>query len=197
MCCFSCFTTYSGNNCFSHCLFSILKSTWLYSGSILCEVALLTRSSAAVRLAPEETSANLTGYEHNGVTCIGMKTDIPVINHLIWLSVLDFAIVPLSKSHMKPWLSELRVWGNSDLNFCSLFAYLTSDWLWESTHRVPMPVLVLDLMWNWDIWSGSDSVMPLYKLCLAIHDASWFLAAVQKITIINHTTWAHHLWPDA
>lgn len=32
----------------------------------------------AVRLAPEEISAKLTGYEHNGVTCIGLKTDIPV-----------------------------------------------------------------------------------------------------------------------
>lgn len=31
-----------------------------------------------VRLAPEDTSGNLTGYEHNAVTCIGMKTDIPV-----------------------------------------------------------------------------------------------------------------------
>lgn len=31
-----------------------------------------------VRLAPEETSIKLTGYEHNAVTCIGMKTDIPV-----------------------------------------------------------------------------------------------------------------------
>ncbi|GMH26641.1 hypothetical protein Nepgr_028484 [Nepenthes gracilis] len=41
-----------------------------------------------LRLAPEETSAALTGYEHNGVTCIGMKTDIPVI--------LDEAIVKLS-----------------------------------------------------------------------------------------------------
>ncbi|XP_024043172.1 uncharacterized protein LOC18050003 isoform X2 [Citrus clementina] len=30
-----------------------------------------------LRLAPEETSMNLTGYEHNAVTCIGMKTDIP------------------------------------------------------------------------------------------------------------------------
>ncbi|KAL6550180.1 hypothetical protein OROMI_020668 [Orobanche minor] len=32
-----------------------------------------------MRLAPEETSVKLTGFEHNGVTCIGMKTDIPVI----------------------------------------------------------------------------------------------------------------------
>ncbi|XP_057977783.1 uncharacterized protein LOC131164534 [Malania oleifera] len=41
-----------------------------------------------LRLAPEESSHQLTGYEHNGVTCIGMKTDIPVI--------LDEAIVKLS-----------------------------------------------------------------------------------------------------
>ncbi|VFQ70747.1 unnamed protein product [Cuscuta campestris] len=32
-----------------------------------------------MRLAPEEISRNLTGYEHNGVTCIGMKTDIPEV----------------------------------------------------------------------------------------------------------------------
>ncbi|KAL6550158.1 hypothetical protein OROMI_020646 [Orobanche minor] len=32
-----------------------------------------------MRLAPEETSMKLTGFEHNGVTCIGMKTGIPVI----------------------------------------------------------------------------------------------------------------------
>ncbi|CAN1185937.1 hypothetical protein LINPERHAP2_LOCUS37859 [Linum perenne] len=40
-----------------------------------------------MRLAPEETSYQLTGFEHNAVTCIGMKTDIPVI--------LDEAIVKL------------------------------------------------------------------------------------------------------
>nr|XP_043628916.1 uncharacterized protein LOC122600278 [Erigeron canadensis] len=40
-----------------------------------------------LRLAPEEISNKLTGYEHNGVTCVGMKTDIPVI--------LDEAIVKL------------------------------------------------------------------------------------------------------
>ena len=34
--------------------------------------------NCAVRLAPEETSSELTGYGHNAVTCIGMKTDIPV-----------------------------------------------------------------------------------------------------------------------
>ncbi|XP_077234376.1 ybaK/aminoacyl-tRNA synthetase-associated domain-containing protein [Tasmannia lanceolata] len=32
-----------------------------------------------LRLAPEKESLKLTGFEHNGVTCIGMKTDIPVI----------------------------------------------------------------------------------------------------------------------
>ncbi|KAK1381794.1 putative ybaK/aminoacyl-tRNA synthetase-associated domain-containing protein [Heracleum sosnowskyi] len=30
-------------------------------------------------LAPEEVSELLTGYVRNGVTCIGMKTDIPII----------------------------------------------------------------------------------------------------------------------
>lgn len=47
-----------------------------------------------LRLAPEETSAKLTGYEHNGVTCIGMRTDIPVI--------LDEAIVNLKPDYF--WL---------------------------------------------------------------------------------------------
>ncbi|KAL5718288.1 hypothetical protein ACHQM5_011206 [Ranunculus cassubicifolius] len=32
-----------------------------------------------LRLAPEEESMKLTGYKRNAVTCIGMKTDIPVI----------------------------------------------------------------------------------------------------------------------
>ncbi|XP_058224779.1 uncharacterized protein LOC131333951 [Rhododendron vialii] len=41
-----------------------------------------------LRLAPEEISQKLTGYEHNAVTCIGMKTNIPVI--------LDEAIVKLN-----------------------------------------------------------------------------------------------------
>ncbi|XP_006358353.1 uncharacterized protein [Solanum tuberosum] len=41
-----------------------------------------------MRLAPEETSIKLTGFEHNGVTCVGMKTDIPVI--------LDEAIAKLN-----------------------------------------------------------------------------------------------------
>ncbi|GAB2209951.1 hypothetical protein Droror1_Dr00027180 [Drosera rotundifolia] len=42
----------------------------------------------SLRLALEETSATLTGYEHNAVRCIGMKTEIPVI--------LDEAIGKLS-----------------------------------------------------------------------------------------------------
>ncbi|KAL2238022.1 UNVERIFIED_CONTAM: hypothetical protein Sindi_0993900, partial [Sesamum indicum] len=37
----------------------------------------ISKKKFNMRLAPEETSAKLTGYEHNGVTCIGMKTDIP------------------------------------------------------------------------------------------------------------------------
>ncbi|KAH0456347.1 hypothetical protein IEQ34_014254 [Dendrobium chrysotoxum] len=32
-----------------------------------------------LRLAPEEESLKLTGFVHNAVTCVGMKTDIPVI----------------------------------------------------------------------------------------------------------------------
>lgn len=47
-----------------------------------------------LRLAPEEISNNLTGFEHNAVTCIGMKTDIPVI--------LDEAIAKLSPDYF--WL---------------------------------------------------------------------------------------------
>ncbi|KAL3818215.1 hypothetical protein ACJIZ3_004120 [Penstemon smallii] len=47
----------------------------------------ISKKKFNLRLAPEETSVKLTGYEHNGVTCIGMKTDIPVI--------LDEAIVKL------------------------------------------------------------------------------------------------------
>ena len=31
-----------------------------------------------MRLAPEETSIELTGFEHNAVTCVGMKTILPV-----------------------------------------------------------------------------------------------------------------------
>ncbi|XP_021768458.1 uncharacterized protein LOC110732767 isoform X2 [Chenopodium quinoa] len=34
-----------------------------------------------LRLAPEEISNNLTGFEHNAVTCIGMKTDIPLVGY--------------------------------------------------------------------------------------------------------------------
>ncbi|GLT78390.1 hypothetical protein SLA2020_499270 [Shorea laevis] len=48
----------------------------------------ISKKKFNMRLAPEETSINLTGFEHNAVTCIGMKTDIPVI--------LDEAIVKLN-----------------------------------------------------------------------------------------------------
>lgn len=57
-----------------------------------------------VRLAPEETSIKLTGFEHNAVTCIGMKTNIPVsfvstplfhfrdrIKIFVWLKLTDFS----------------------------------------------------------------------------------------------------------
>ncbi|KAI3756541.1 hypothetical protein L1987_56362 [Smallanthus sonchifolius] len=47
-----------------------------------------------LRLAPEDISHKLTGFEHNGVTCVGMKTDIPVI--------LDEAIVKLHPDYF--WL---------------------------------------------------------------------------------------------
>ncbi|XP_071689519.1 uncharacterized protein [Rutidosis leptorrhynchoides] len=47
-----------------------------------------------LRLAHEEISNKLTGYGHNGVTCVGMKTDIPVI--------LDEAIVKLQPEYF--WL---------------------------------------------------------------------------------------------
>ncbi|XVE65061.1 hypothetical protein DITRI_Ditri07aG0152200 [Diplodiscus trichospermus] len=48
----------------------------------------ISKKKFNLRLAPEETSIKLTGYEHNAVTCIGMQTDIPVI--------LDEAIVKLN-----------------------------------------------------------------------------------------------------
>lgn len=51
-------------------------------------------SRLAVRLAPEEISNSLTGFEHNGVTCIGMKTDIPVITELKYLQSLFSAFSP-------------------------------------------------------------------------------------------------------
>jgi hypothetical protein len=46
-----------------------------------------------MRLAPEETSVELTGYGDHGVTCIGMKTDIPVkINLWIKIGILILII---------------------------------------------------------------------------------------------------------
>ncbi len=41
-------------------------------------ILLLLSLDIAVRLAPEEESNRLTGFEHNAVTPIGMRTDIPV-----------------------------------------------------------------------------------------------------------------------
>ncbi|MFQ6637846.1 hypothetical protein Gotur_012499 [Gossypium turneri] len=38
----------------------------------------ISKKKFNLRLAPEETSIKLTGYEHNAVTCISMQTDIPV-----------------------------------------------------------------------------------------------------------------------
>lgn len=48
-----------------------------------------------VRLAPEETSVELTGFEHNRVTCVGMKTDIPVNTcffHLFTMYLMPFGV---------------------------------------------------------------------------------------------------------
>lgn len=58
----------------SICIFNIRQLSWFLIYT--------------VRLAPEEISAKLTGYEHNGVTCIGMKTDIPVST-----SISDFDLI--------------------------------------------------------------------------------------------------------
>ena len=51
-----------------------------------------------MRLAPEEVSAKLTGYEHNAVTCIGMNTDIPV--HVISVILASYSIA-LCHENMK------------------------------------------------------------------------------------------------
>lgn len=42
-----------------------------------------------VRLAPEETSMKLTGFEHNAVTCVGMRTDIPVLIFMLMAITFD------------------------------------------------------------------------------------------------------------
>lgn len=84
----------------------------------------------AVRLAPEEISAKLTGYEHNGVTCIGMKTDIPVFN----LSGLftNFA-VSFSFSifyHMKCNLGMAMEWVKASIGNCF------KEWSWGRAEGV-------------------------------------------------------------
>ncbi|VYS62919.1 unnamed protein product [Arabidopsis thaliana] len=49
-----------------------------------------------LRLAPEETSIKLTGFEHNGVTCIGMKTNIPrFADTIVYCPVLEARKVPV------------------------------------------------------------------------------------------------------
>ncbi|XP_065857906.1 uncharacterized protein [Euphorbia lathyris] len=76
-----------------------------------------------LRLAPEETSAKLTGYEHNAVTCIGLKTDIPVI--------LDEAIVRLSPDFF--WLGggdvdlKLGIRTSEFINFVKPFIFSCSS----------------------------------------------------------------------
>ncbi|GKD42814.1 hypothetical protein Tco_1267459, partial [Tanacetum coccineum] len=64
-----------------------------------------SRELKAVRLAPEEISCKLTDYERNGVTCVGMNTDIPGdpvwavsserVDSLIGHSLNFFFILPL------------------------------------------------------------------------------------------------------
>ncbi|EEF36509.1 uncharacterized protein LOC8276938 isoform X2 [Ricinus communis] len=76
-----------------------------------------------MRLAPEETSVQLTGYEHNAVTCIGMKTDIPVI--------LDEAIARLSPDFF--WLGggevdlKLGIRTSEFINFVRPFIFSCSN----------------------------------------------------------------------
>ncbi|XP_016551622.2 uncharacterized protein LOC107851195 [Capsicum annuum] len=76
-----------------------------------------------MRLAPEETSVKLTGYEHNGVTCVGMKTDIPVI--------LDEAITKLNPDFF--WLGggeidlKLGMRTSEFINFAKPFIVNCSD----------------------------------------------------------------------
>ncbi|XP_021912433.1 LOW QUALITY PROTEIN: uncharacterized protein LOC110826140 [Carica papaya] len=66
----------------------LCKSIVLSFSLVLTDKLVANIVHYAVRLAPEDTSIKLTGYEHNAVTCIGMNTDIPVI--------LDEAIVELN-----------------------------------------------------------------------------------------------------
>lgn len=65
-------------SCYAFSLyFENFKCLWNISVTCYCLVA-NNIVNYTVRLAPEETSLELTGYGHNAVTCIGMKTDIPV-----------------------------------------------------------------------------------------------------------------------
>lgn len=97
-----------------------------------------------VRLAPEETSIKLTGFEHNAVTCIGMKTKIPVcfvstplfhfrdrIEIFVWLKLTDFSTSCI-----------IVMFWPSSLGACSLLLYtinyiLDIGVVWEE----PLPTL--------------------------------------------------------
>ncbi|KAL8539803.1 hypothetical protein ACS0TY_001415 [Phlomoides rotata] len=74
----------------------------------------ISKKKINLRLAPEETSCYLTGYEHNGVTCIGMKTDIPVI--------LDEAIVKLNPDFF--WLGGGEIDLKLGIRTCQFIDYV-------------------------------------------------------------------------
>jgi hypothetical protein len=61
-----------------------------------------------VRLAPEEESNKLTGFEHNAVTPIGMREDIPVSVGAQSVSPLVSDLVNFSRSSVAGYESKLR-----------------------------------------------------------------------------------------
>lgn len=71
ICCSQCLSDHRGSPCESFMPFVLYVQPVIAWNVII--LLLIT-----VRLAPEEISTELTGYGHNAVTCIGMKTDIPV-----------------------------------------------------------------------------------------------------------------------
>lgn len=69
----------------------------------ICNLLLFSNNNVinyTVRLAPEETSLELTGFGHNAVTCIGMKTDIPVKTG----TVVTIGILIFIRSIQNNWL---------------------------------------------------------------------------------------------
>jgi hypothetical protein len=78
-----------------------------------------------LRLAPEEESNRLTGFEHNAVTPIGMRTDIPVI--------LSDAIVKLEPDYF--WLGggevDLKL-GIKTLDFTQIVKPFITDCTYSS-----------------------------------------------------------------